>query len=532
MSYFLTTLSITLFALSLYLFRKTTPSKITTALFFVLSLSLIFLFISYGVASYFSGNGIDEATIYHLEYGVQGAGFLEYSGLIITTVALIAISSFCLFKLISVINKNNHNAHFLAPLLSLFILLISITFNPATIDIYDLQKESFELTKPSNPEALTSFQEHYKKPHLKPLSDKHKNIIFVYAESLERTYFDESIFPNLIKGLKKLESKSTFFTNIKQVTGTSWSIAGITASQCGIPLFTPSHGNSMSGMDLFLPTAICLGDLLNDEGYQLNYMGGADLDFAGKGKMFKTHGFDTVLGSLELLPTLDDPDYKSWWGLYDDSIFNLMYKRFIELSELGDKFGLFTLTLDTHHPKGHPSKSCDDISYGDASNPILNSVACSDYLISNFVQKITESPYADNTIIVIASDHLAFKNTASDLLNKNKKNRRNLFMIIDPSNNQSKEVHAKGSSLDIGVTLLPFLGYSGEIGLGRNLLSNDIDGDHDRSFIHSNLKLWRQPITKFWDFPVIQSHLKINLNDELVEIDNRFFKIQIGRAHV
>ena len=30
--------------------------------------------------------------------------------------------------------------------------------------------------------------------------------------------------------------------------------------------------------------------------YHLEFMGGADLKFAGKGKFFKSHGFDSVLG--------------------------------------------------------------------------------------------------------------------------------------------------------------------------------------------------------------------------------------------
>ena len=76
------------------------------------------------------------------------------------------------------------------------------------------------------------------------------------------------------------------------------------------------------------------------------------------------------------------------WGLYDDSLFDLAYNNFVELSKKRNKFAMFLLTLDTHHPNGHPSKSCENISYGDGSNPMLNSVACSDYLIAGFIEKI------------------------------------------------------------------------------------------------------------------------------------------------
>ena len=39
-----------------------------------------------------------------------------------------------------------------------------------------------------------------------------RNVVFIYAEGLERTYFDETLFPGLINKLRVLESKGTYFT--------------------------------------------------------------------------------------------------------------------------------------------------------------------------------------------------------------------------------------------------------------------------------------------------------------------------------
>jgi len=49
-----------------------------------------------------------------------------------------------------------------------------------------------------------------------------------------------------------------------------------------------------------------------------------------------------------------------------------------------------------------------------------------------------------------------------------------LFIFKDTQKNscryfRGKEVTAKGTAFDIGTTILPFIGYSGEIGLGRDL---------------------------------------------------------------
>lgn len=517
-----TILSMIFLIIGIVSFKKFRQSRIINSVFFIMMFFSIALFISYAVINYFTGNGINEAVIFHLKYGLGGAGYLEYSWLIITTGATLLLTASLLQKFIfnKESKKNNHKNNIIA-IISIF---FSYIFNPLIVDIYKIKNQSLSREN-KNSDMIKYFNDYYKNPSIANIKDNHKNIIFIYLESLERTYFDESIFPGLINGMRELESKSTYFTNIKQVTGTGWTIAGMTASQCGIPLLSSSDsGNSMSGMDEFLPLAICLGDLLSQSGYKLNYMGGASLDFAGKGKLFKTHGFINTMGRDELLVQLEDETYRTDWGLYDDSLFEMAYSRFIELSKTGEKFGLFTLTLDTHHPNGHPSKSCEGIQYKDASNPILNAVACTDYLLTNFVKKIAQSPYADNTVIAIASDHLAMRNTAYHLLQK--KDRRNLFMIIEPSDYKRNKIDVIGSTLDIAPTLLPFLGYNGDIGLGRNLLDSDAS-EEDRIFIHSNLQNWRTLFTDFWSFPKIENNITINIDDKVIVIDDRSFKFPI-----
>jgi phosphoglycerol transferase len=527
-SRFLITFSLFFFFVGIIFYRKTRSKPFHFLLVLTLSFVIVALFAFYGVANYFSGNGIDEATIYHLRYGLYGAGFGEYSGLITTTVTMVIASIFILF-LATKIRTNNRimylRSTFISIVLPYFFLSIAIIINPASVDLYKLYRFSFISIdeKPVRIKNLNGFNQYYRKPYIKKIKDG-RSFVFIYAESLERTYFDEALFPGLIKGLKKLEAHSIFFTDIKQVVATGWTVGGIVASQCGIPLFSPSHGNTMLGMDQFLASSVCIGDLLREKGYRLFYMGGASLDFAGKGKFFNNHGFHEVIGRGALLSELEDNSYKTDWGLYDDSLFDLAYQRFVDLSEADVKFGLFTLTLDTHHPSGHPSDSCNGITYQNGNNPILNAVACSDYLITEFVEKIIQSPYGDRTIIVIASDHLALNNTASDILKSGE--RRNLFMIIDPMEKFNRRITAGGSTLDIAPTLLPFIGYKGDVGLGRNLLDEN-ETLADRRFIQDNLSTWKESITGFWNFPVIKNHFIVDLEDYRIRIDHRTFRMPI-----
>jgi len=49
-------------------------------------------------------------------------------------------------------------------------------------------------------------------------------------------------------------------------------------------------------MNNFMPDAVCLGDILKSRGYHLEFMGGANNEFAGKGLFYKNHGFVSVEG--------------------------------------------------------------------------------------------------------------------------------------------------------------------------------------------------------------------------------------------
>jgi len=509
-------ISSALFIVSIYKSKNISATKKVRIFFSATIFAFIILTAFFIVSNYFTGKGIDESVIYHLRYGLSGAGFGEYFLIIIISIAFLILAfaaSYAIYKRTGK-TKNPENSK-IKKYASYFCISAAIFSNPASIDMMILTSTG----------ADDSFFQYYQKPHIIKKPGTKKNFVYIYAEGLERTYFDESIFPGLIKDLRGLESNSTYFTDMSDVSGSNWTIAGITASQCGIPLVTPSHGNSMAGMDKFLKGADCLGDLLKGESYNLSYLGGASLDFGGKGKFFTTHGFDYVRGRSELSTILKDQTYQSEWGLFDDSLFNIALDRFNDLSKAKSPFGLFLLTLDTHFPHGHPSGSCKDIIYNDGSNPMLNAVACSDYLIGKFVKNIMDSPYGENTEIIIASDHLSMKNTASSLLDKG--DRKNLFMVISPNSKEPQKINKKGSALDIAPTLLNLLGYEAEVGLGRNLLGPETSLIGQLENINEKIRGWKKPLTSFWDFPRIKNGIEVNIERKVVKLDDREFEIPV-----
>jgi phosphoglycerol transferase len=161
--------------------------------------------------------------------------------------------------------------------------------------------------------------------------------------------------------------------------------------------------------------------------------------------------------------------------------------------------------------------------YEDGTNPILNAVVCSDHLISGFVQRILSSPYADNTTVVVASDHISLNNSAIDQLMLGE--RRDLFMILDQDVSAPSKINVGGSPLDIGSTLLPYIGFRGEIGLGRDLNRQDADLESEIKNIHANREHWIEPLSHFWDFPRVGESLNVDILNGYLEIDKRHFGV-------
>src|SRR5690606_21687560 len=129
------------------------------------------------------------------------------------------------------------------------------------------------------------------------------------------------------------------------------------------------------------------------------------------------------------------------------------------------------LTMDTHHPAGHLPVACRDTRYDSALGDIglLHALKCTDVLVSRLVDRIRASPYADDTLIVLASDHLAMPNHLSHVLEGMR--RENLLLFLAPGL-EPRQLTVPGTTLDSGATLLSLLDPAqAALGFGRSLLT-------------------------------------------------------------
>ena len=507
-------INFTFISLIFYIFyikhiKKTIISYIL-AIFYVLYTS------AYFVADYFTDDGINSAVIYHLKYGLNGAGWAEYSSLIISVFALVIFNLILIYKFRS--KKTNTK-------LSFIFLILAFLTSPTSINLYKLNSNN---TNTNN----TEFKKYFKQSSIS--NQKHNNthnLIYIYLESLEKTYFDQKLFPNLLPNLTALKKYGIELTNIKQVTDTGWTVAGMTANECGVPLSIDGEGNSMSGVDSFLDSAVCIGDLLKSQNYNLSYISGTTANFAGVDKLYKSHSFDEVLDYYDLKFALKNPQYINNWGMYDDTMFNILFNGFIDKSikykKSGQKFAIYMATMDTHPPSGYISATCKqkDIKYQDGKNQMLNALACSDYLISNFIKSVYNTKYGKDTTIVISNDHLSMKNDVYDLLKKG--DRKDFVLIFNPISKLKsiKKIDKPGSMLDIGATTLGALGFEANIGFGVNLFSDEksllqkVNGVQNANKI---LKSSKDEIAKLWNYPKYQN-VKIDKIHHKIIVDGRSF---------
>jgi phosphoglycerol transferase len=410
-----------------------------------------------------SGDGINSATLYHLRSDMEGAGVGDFGAYIVGFIALVVLS---LSPLLLMRIKRFQLAKGGAAVFAGFIALVITT--AASSPLYNDARRIYQQIQPVD---YSSVAPEYIVPS-KPLA-RTPNIVWIYGESLERTYLDESVFPGLMPNIQRLAGEALDMRNIASADGSGWTIAGLVSSMCGVPLTTAQGDeNSMGRMASFLPEAFCLGDYLKQQGYSNHYMGGANGQFAAKVDFLSTHGFDDVrdLGWFQQQDI--HKKHFSNWGVHDDVLLERAYEHFLELSRSGQPFMLTTLTMDTHHPAGHLPVACKGIRYSSPLGDIglLKALKCSDRLISQLVDRIRSSAYADNTLVIVASDHLAMPNHLSDVLEK--QSRENLLLFLGKDIAPRQLLTDAGTTLDSGATLLQLMDPAIDaIGFGRSLVA-------------------------------------------------------------
>lgn len=317
--------------------------------------------------------------------------------------------------------------------------------------------------------AADEFSAMYVEPSssfLKTPSEK-RNLILIYVESLERAFLDFR-GENLIEAIEDLSGETVL--GFSQAPGTSWSIAGMVASQCGVPL-VGRYGVNLSGdhNQKFLGNAICLGDILAANGYDQTFLVGPDLRFAGMDKFYQTHKFDHALGLEELKAFIPQGEKYGGWGngVNDDALLDYARDRLDQLYHQDKPFNLTIITTDNHAPDGKPSSSCKP---SEKVEGLTGVIRCTSRFVSQFVFDATAHPSAKTTDIFILGDHLFM--ATSQQIDWFRGERSIYFKLISHSERRIRREHGM-THFDVFPTILDSLGLladsNQQIGLGFSL---------------------------------------------------------------
>lgn len=319
--------------------------------------------------------------------------------------------------------------------------------------------------------ATDQFAERYVDPklvHVQPQGAR-RNLLLIYVESLETTYGNPALFGrDLLAPLRAVGGQE--LAPLRPAPGATWTIGGIVATQCGVPLkvYSEHDVRRMRGERVYLPGATCLGDLMQAHGWHNVFMGGAPLSFSGKGTFLQDHGFAETYGRDEWERAGLRKGERNIWGLYDSALFERARARLATLQASGRPFMLSLLTLDTHNPFGFLSPACQQRGVRD----FAGIVECGAAQIAEFIRAAREQGLLENTVVVVVGDHLAVPNPLYEKL-KQAQDRRMFNLVLAPD--LPPVTASELSPFDLYPTLLELVGLQADgsrLGLGVSAFAN------------------------------------------------------------
>ena len=342
-----------------------------------------------------------------------------------------------------------------------------------------------------------------------------KNLIVILMESMESSFSDKEsggvLDKNLIPHLTKIADENVNFSGTQKLgggidlSGTGWTIAGMTAKFAGLPYNIRGAENQNS--PFFLPAAVTLTDILSNAGYRQRFIFGSDKHFASRDSLLETHGNVEIhdiawYKAHGMLPE----SYNVFWGFEDSKLFDFAKYELSDLASLSEPFMLGLLTVDTHMPTGYQCKLCPETE----DMPLKNTILCADNLVYDFLEWCKTQTWYEQTVIVLMGDHLfmATQDTnpfgddsyltahrlKSELggMDGNPRRWLDIFINADFHAEKLQTKNRKFSSFDMFPTILASLGceISGNrLGFGVNLFSDEktLTERFSEEYINENL---------------------------------------------
>lgn len=309
-------------------------------------------------------------------------------------------------------------------------------------------------------------------------ADNRHNLILILLESVEETFNDKQLFGrSLIPEIAALRARNLSFYGINQFLGCNYTIAAITSFFFGVPLKLPIDGNTYDSRTFaaFLPGAVSILEVLEQNGYQIDFFLGSRATFSGKDNLFATHTQHGRVHDLRHFgATRDDvgQHIHPTWGMPDYYVY-ARAKEFIQQNysrQFEGNFFLIIETVDTHWPDGYVVKG-----YKQKWGDFRDSISASSKMAAEFVAWIRKQPFAKNTTIIVMGDHALMTPEIADIQLPEYPYRQIFNVFINPVP-QIKPLaqQRRFASFDMAPTILESIGAQlpdGRFGLGVSLFN-------------------------------------------------------------
>lgn len=306
-----------------------------------------------------------------------------------------------------------------------------------------------------------------------------RNLIIIYLESMESSLFSKEnggAFDNsIIPELETIAKNNINFSNTDllgggyTLTSTSFTISSITASTTGTPVNIKLFDGYTKDKP-FMKNVKSLGNILSDNGYNLELIQGSEKEFGA----LDLYSIDN--GNYKLFDNntakekgLVDKDYFEWWGIEDKKVLEFSKEELKELSKDNKPFMLMLFTMDTHFKDGYQDSTCEkkyDI-------PLANSYACSSKMVNEYINWLKKQSFYSNTTIVLMGDHQVMQDS---FYSDNKEYNRVIYNAFINSVNKGNNKNREFSQYDMYPTILSSIGANipgNKLGFGVNLFSNE-----------------------------------------------------------
>ena len=194
-----------------------------------------------------------------------------------------------------------------------------------------------------------------------------------------------------------------------------------------------------------------LSSLYKEKGYSTPFFYGGEPEFANIKSYLVHGGFDPIIGKDDFAVT----DMNSKWGAHDGVVMNRVFES---LNKSTTPFFATWLTLSSHEPFETPVSTT--FTGNDNTTKFLNSLHYTDQVVGDFIDKCSQQPWWNNTVVIITGDHghplPESKNKADDF-------RVPMLWIGGALNKKGMVIDKVVSQLDIAATLSKQAGLNSDV---------------------------------------------------------------------